>query len=206
MNELAAAVRGRMAPQGFVLPALQFVAAYVLLTALMYAWGGGYSSAWRKPFEAAIAALPSTVRVKSVDVAQLGDQRVFVLRAQTRDAMRTPRGIAPAGIKLQSTTLQAYAHHHLILILAAVVAWPVRRPVQRAMHLAAGVAAVAVSTMLDLPFALLGVMQDTLLAASAPERLGADAYVLYFAFLQGGGRYALSLASAGLAMALVGRK
>lgn len=181
-------------------PALRFVAAYGLLTALMFVWGEGYSAGWRKPFEAAIAMLSSKVAVRSVDLEQLSGQRVFVLRAQTRAAIRTFRGTAPAGTQLQSTTLQAYAHHHLILILAALAAWPVRRLVERAVLLAAGIPAIVLATMLDLPFTLLGVMQDAILAASEPDRLGTDAAVLYFQFLQQGGRYMLAIAAAGLAI------
>lgn len=187
-------------------PALRFVAICGLLTALMYAWGDGYSSVWRRPLEVAIAALSSTLVVDRVDVAQLGDQRVFAVHARTRDTVRTPRGIAPAGSKVQGTTLQAYAHHHLILIVAALGAWPVRRPLDRAVLLGAAIPAIALVTVLDLPFALVGVIQDTMLAATDPDRLGSDAAVLYYQFLQRGGRHALSLAAAAFVIVLVGRK
>ena len=48
---LAAHKQGERA---IVMPALRFVAICALLTALMYAWGEGYSSGWRKPFEVVI--------------------------------------------------------------------------------------------------------------------------------------------------------
>lgn len=215
MSELAAANVGacdlksaahKHHARAIAMPALRFVAICALLTALTYAWGDGYSSGWRKPFVVAIATLSSSIVVESVDVVRLGDQRVFALHARTRDIIRTPRGTAPAGIKVQSTTLQAYAHHHLILILAALGAWPVRRPIDRIVLLGASVPAIALATMLDLPFALTGVMQETLLAASDPDRLGADAAVLYYQFLQRGGRHALSFLAAALVIVLVGRK
>lgn len=205
MSELAAAAdfgTGDPKPPSYM-PALRFVAIFALLTALMYAWGEGYSSGWRKPFEVAIAALSSTIVVERVDVALLGEQRVFALQARTRNIIRTPRGAAPAGIEVQSTTLQAYAHHHLILIFAALGAWPVRRPTDRAVLLAAGIPAIALVTMLDLPFTLVGAIQDMMLAASDPGRLGTDAAVLYCQFLQRGGRHALSLAAAALVIVLV---
>lgn len=192
--------------RAIAVPALRFVAICALLTALMYAWGESYSSGWRTPFATAIAALSSTIMVEKVDVAYLGDQRVFALHARTRDIIRTPRGSAPAGIKVQGTTLQAYAHHHLILIFAALGAWPVRRPIDRAVLLGAGIPAIALATMLDLPFALAGVVQDTMLAASDPDRLSTDAAVLYYQFLQRGGRHALSLVAAALVIVLAGRK
>lgn len=215
MSEPAAADVGTCDPKSashqqgaraIAVPALRFVAICALLTALMYAWGEGYSSGWRTPFAAAIAALSSTIVVEKVDSAYLGDQRVFALHARTRHIIHTPRGSAPAGIKVQGTTLQAYAHHHLILIFAALGAWPVRRPIDRAVLLGAGIPAIALATMLDLPFALAGVVQDTMLAAGDPDRLSADAAVLYYQFLQRGGRHALSLVAAALVIVLAGRK
>jgi hypothetical protein len=188
------------------MPALRFVVICALLTALMYAWGEGYSSGWRKPLAVVIAALASTIVIDRVDIAALGGQRVFAVHARTRDIIRTSHGIAPAGIKVQGTTLQAYAHHHLILIFAALGAWPVRRPIDRAVLLGAGIPAVALVTVLDLPFALVGVIQDTMLAATDPDRLGTDAAVLYYQFLQRGGRHALSLAAAAFVIVMVGRR
>lgn len=215
MSEFAAANVGACDPKpashkhnarAIAMPALRFVAICALLTTLMYALGEGYSNGWRRPFAVAVAALSSTLVVEKVGAAYLGDQRVFVLHARTRAVIHTPRGPAPAGIKVQGTTLQAYAHHHLILIFAALGAWPVRRPIDRAVLLGAAIPAIAFATMLDLPFALAGVVQDTLLAASDPGRLSSDAAVLYYQFLQRGGRHALSLVAAALVVVLVGRK
>lgn len=193
-------------PQGvarrFALPTLRFAGVYAMLTAVMYAWGSSYAAAWCKPIEIAISMLASTFIVSGVDVANQGDQRVFILRARTRAAIHTPRGTAPAGSRLQSTTLQAYAHHHLILALAALAAWPVRGATRRAALLLAGVPAIALVTLLDVPFTLLGVAQDAILAAGDPNRPREDVAVLYFQFLQRGGRQVLSLAAAALAIIL----
>lgn len=193
---------GRRSMRAVAVPALRFVIVYVALTGVFYAAGDRYSAWWRAPIKIALAALPAPVVVHAVELSASGDQQVFRMRARTRESILTARGNAPAGVKLDTTTLQAYAHHHVILILAVLAAWPVRRAADRAVLLAAGVPAIVLATILDIPFTLIGVAREAILAASDPQALGHDAGVLYYQFLQRGGRQVLSLTMAGLAIVL----
>lgn len=188
------------------LPALRLVAVYATLTTLLYVGGDRYSALLCEPIEAVLSAVPSAVLLGQVDTAVTNGQRVFTLNARTRDLIRTPNGDVPAGTSVGGTALQAYAHHHAILILAILVAWPVRRRIVRFVLLGAAVPAIALATMLDVPFALLGVAHETMLTASDPHAPGRDWVVYYFQFLQRGGRHLLSLVAAGLAIIVVSRR
>lgn len=184
-------------------PALRFVVVYAALAALFYTGGARYSSWLCEPFRVALRSLPSAITIDDVDTAVANGQRVFRLNARTRDVIRTPSGDIPAGTNVGGTALQASAHHHAILILAMLTAWPVRRRLERVVLLGAAVPAIVLATMLDLPFALLGVARETMLTAADPASPERDWVVYYFQFLHQGGRYVLSLVAAGLAVTVM---
>jgi hypothetical protein len=179
-------------------PAVRFVAVYALLTAVMYIAGERYSAIWCGSIGTIAQLIPSVVVAENVEIETLGGQRVFRMQSHTREMIRTPQRSVPPGSDFDATTLQAYAHQHLVIVFAMLAAWPVPSRRARALLLLGGVPAIVVATLMDVPFVLIGVAQDTILGAVDPQALATDLRVLWFQFLQRGGHPVLSLILGGI--------
>lgn len=183
-----------MKTRSFFTRACLFALSVAGLTATTALMGERFGQAWLPLLEPAVDVLlgdryrRETLEARSVDGAP-----AFVLRATMRSAQRIGPAVLPAGTPLVTSMLQGYAAQHFVLILATLLAWPAADLRARLALLALGVPAVAVATMLDVPFVLTGLVDDLVLGTFAPEQVGASWAVAYYEFLHRGGRYALAL-------------
>jgi hypothetical protein len=116
----------------------------------------------------------------------------------SRVLVPNPRGRAEA------VTPLAHALHGALLALIAAAAWPAaswRRLACRAL-IVAPLAALLV--LVDAPLVLAASLQQLLIDALAPGE--ASLLIAWSAFLRGGGRYALALATAATAVGLCARR
>ena len=90
----------------------------------------------------------------------------------------------------------------LLVLAVLVLAWPAR-PLEFALRLALAAAAGVVVLLLDTPFSLAAWLWDAQLKMYEPGR--SSALVWWNVFLNGGGRLALGLVAAALAIALAQR-
>jgi hypothetical protein len=193
---LPAAATGNLTPTRARI-ALTGLAVYAALTAAAYWFGELYIAPWLPWFRAELAwLLPTGIGVDALELATVGRDHVIQLHAVTTMPLTGGGTTVPAGIALKSSTLQAYALHHAVIVYAVLAAWPTPSWRRRVLLLALGVPCVLVTTSLDIPFVLSGLLQDLVLANLAPEQLGTDPLVTYYNFLQGGGRVGLALAAA----------
>ncbi len=177
--------------------ALTLLAAYVLLTAAAYWAGELYLAPWLPWLRIErYWLLPPGIAAQSLELATVKGDHVFVLEAQTTMPLAHAGRNLPAGLALSCSTLQAYALHHAVIVFSVLVAWPMSSLRQRIAMLALGIPCVLLTTSLDIPFVLAGLVQDLLLANLAPERLGADPRALYYELMHGGGRIGVALAVA----------
>jgi hypothetical protein len=178
-------------------PALVLLGAYVSLTAAAYSFGEGYLAPWMPWFRLESDwLLPDGFSAAGIELATNRGERLIVLRAVSTAPLTLAQGVLSAGEKLRSTTLQAYALHHAVIVFAVLAAWPVATWRRRLALLALGVPCVVVTTSLDIPFVLAGLTRELLLDNGAPGGLAGDALVLYYALMHGGGRYGLAIAGA----------
>lgn len=176
---------------------LVFVCVYVVLTTAASGFGELYLRAWLPIFRWELdATLQSRLASASLTLTQTGGQRLIVYDVLTTVPLRFGRTTAPAGTGFYSSTLQAYALHHAIIVFAMLAAWPVRSLRRRWLLLALGVPCVLVTTSLDIPFVLTGQFQELFVAGPAVGPLPWDARTLYYSFLHAGGRLGLAIVAA----------
>lgn len=172
---------------------------YVTLTAALYACGAAYSEWWCGLFYQVSRLIPADVGAVALDTHHTKGEAVFRLQAVTRIDLPVAQQRIPPGLGLESTTLQAYAQLHPILICSVLMAWPAGFGRRVVLGLV-GVVGVVVATLLDIPFTLMGVAQISVEAVTDTHEswLG-----FYYRFLQQGGRQVLSLVIAIIVIALV---
>jgi hypothetical protein len=175
--------------------------AYAVLTLVLWLGGRGYSQAWCGILATLVAWLQEGFAPVQVGLAVIDGQPAFQVRGAASPALVARYPVMPPGTLWTAGTLQAYAHLHLVLVLAPLLAWPVGNARARLRLLAGAVPAVAVATCLDLPFALYGLLMTGVYQTLDPAGLATDPAVAYFEFLQRGGRLVLPLAAAGLVIA-----
>jgi hypothetical protein len=181
----------------------RLLAAYAVLTLALWLGGHAYSLAWCDAFAALLGWLQDAFTPITVGLAVIDGQPAFEVQGLASPALVARYPVMPAATRWTAGTLQAYAHLHLVLVLAPLLAWPAAGALARLRLLAGAVPAVAVATCLDLPFALHGLLLTGVHQTLDPDALATDPAVLYFEFLQRGGRLVLPLAAAGLVIARV---
>ena len=106
--------------------------------------------------------------------------------------------IFPGG-HISSSTLAGHTLQNAVMMLSLVAAWPATL-MRRFMTLLAAAPILLLVEMLDTPLMLAGSINDLILANVAPD---AGAFTVYWMhFLDGGGRLALSIAGALLAVGI----
>ncbi|MBI3560655.1 MAG: hypothetical protein HY080_02915 [Gammaproteobacteria bacterium] len=123
-------------------------------------------------------------------------QSQFVANFQVRRPRVIQGTLIPAGRQFNSSTLVGHALQHPILIFSPLLAWWMltRRSLLRL--LLGGVCALLCVELLDLPFVLIGSIEDLILV-NVNTALPADsALVGWMNFLNGGGRMGLCLFAA----------
>jgi hypothetical protein len=106
--------------------------------------------------------------------------------------------VIPPGISISCSTLIGHALQHPLLLLSLTAAWPAT-PAQRIVQLCCALPFLLLVELLDIPLILLGSVQD-LMMANFPSANGSF-MVAWMNFLNGGGRPALSLFAAMMAVA-----
>jgi hypothetical protein len=177
--------------------ALRAATAYVLLTVALYVWGEAYTRTWCRAIEVQVATMQRDFSDPRVAVVAINGETLLQLQAMVTPRLRSRFPGIPPGEMIWGSTLEAHLHNHLILVMVLLAAWPAPTPGLRLQRLTAGLAATAVSTSLDLPFALTGLVLGEVYAVLDPDLLRTDAMVRYFDFLQSGGRLMLPLVAAG---------
>ncbi len=181
------------------LTARLLLALSVLVVISHYA-GGWIVEGLLPVYRAEIEAVQDTYRIRILEVARVGADRV----------VRVEAGIARMTVvggkvldddprnTLRVSTLAANAYLPALLGLGLICAWPARRVRQFALRLLLGLPLLGLIVLLDVPFVLLGGMQDSLLVAAGAGDF--SPLVAWQSFLQAGGRYALAIAAAGVAL------
>ncbi len=176
--------------------------AYAALTALLYTGGETYSRLWSDVFARQIDWLQDDFSGSTVALTRADGHGAFRFDGQVTPALTGRFRGVPAGAEVWADTLQGYAHLHLIVVFSLLCAWPAGTWRQRLKLLATGFPAVVLSTSFDIPFALSGVALSEVYAVLDPASLESDPLVIYFEFLQRGGRLLLPLLSTAFAIIL----
>jgi len=176
---------------------LALLGAYVLLTFAAFWIGDHYVAAWLPLLKNETQwLLPRGLLCDSLSLLTRNAERLIEVHAVTTMQMPFDASVLPAGVRLKTSTLQAYLLSHVVIVYAILVAWPVTHWRGRVALLLSGVPCVFLTTSLDIPFVLAGLAQNLILGQFAPERASGDPLVLYYSFMHGGGRVALAICGA----------
>lgn len=143
-----------------------------------------------------LSGLIPQYKINELSLVSMGLDMSVQARVTTREALITAGHTLPAGMPLQSSTLAGHLWQPLILMLSLVstAALIQRRNLFALIPLC--LATGGLLLMLDVPFVLVGALQDLL----APEDF--SAWVVWMNFLNGGGRLALGIGEALLVITL----
>ena len=182
--------------------------AYVVLTAAAYAAHALYMQAWLPLLAREIDWLlePMGFARKTLELVTEQGEQLISLDALATRPISYRHSVPPARIPVFfATTLQAYALLHPAVIYSILIAWPAESLRHRLSMLAWGLPCVVITTSLDFPFVLTGMIRTTVLERYAPERLAYDPVVVYSEFLHRGGRLGLAVTAAFVVALVAGR-
>ena len=153
-------------------------------------------------FHSELTLLLPAFRIDSLG-ARIEHHEAVVALSATLTEYRVVLGqVFPSGITVNASTLAAHAWVHPVLILALAASWPGIALKHRPGLLLLCLPFVGLAEMLDIPLTLWGAVEDVLYWQVDPARIGASLGSRVQHFLDGGGRYAISMVLALLAIAL----
>lgn len=182
--------------------ALSFVVAATVLTWLIYRFDTALLEGLLPIFRAELHWLMPSFRIDSLDWRIERNESVVVLRATLTEYRVIMNQVFPAGVSINVSTLAAHAWVHPVLILSLVVAWPGIAWRRKPFMMLGALPFVLLAELLDIPLMLWGAMEDFLYWQANPARIGESIGSRVQHFLDGGGRYALSIVLALLAITL----
>jgi hypothetical protein len=181
--------------------ALIFGVVAVTLAWLIYRFEAGILDGFVPLFRAEIKLLMPEFRLDDLDWKHERSETVIALTATLSDYRVVLGRVLPPGVSLNASTLAAHAWVHPVLMLSLLAAWPGIAWRRKPLLLLTGIPFVFVAELLDVPLMLWGAVEDVLYWGVDPARAGESFGSAVQHFLDGGGRYALSVL---LALAAVG--
>lgn len=110
--------------------------------------------------------------------------------------------VLPPGVSINASTIAAHAWVHPVLMLSLLTAWPGIAWRRKPLLLLLSLPFVLLAEMLDVPIMLWGALEDLIYFQLDPARVMESMGSRAQHFLDGGGRYALSILLALLAVTL----
>ncbi|MDP1681485.1 MAG: hypothetical protein Q8L39_06890 [Burkholderiales bacterium] len=182
--------------------ALTFVVAAVALSWLVYRFDTVLLERLLPIFRSELNWLMPSFRIDSLDWRIERGETVVTLSATLIEHRVIMNQAFPAGVSINVSTLAAHAWVHPGLILSLCIAWPGIAWKLKPLLILIALPLVLLAELLDIPLMLWGAMEDFLYwqvdSARIAESLGSRVQH----FLDGGGRYALAIVLALLAISL----
>lgn len=174
-----------------------FLMVYLVLLTLSLYFGSVYAGFLLPLYRWELGHLAQDYHIQSLMLGDSGGEGVVTLSLLTKYSVIGGH-VVPPGISISCSTLVGHALQHPLLILSLAVAWPASTLAQRIVQLCCAFPFLLMVELLDIPLILLGSVQDLLMANFA----SADGSFMigWMNFLNGGGRPALSLFAAMMAV------
>lgn len=174
-----------------------FVVAYLVQLILSLQFGSDYVGLLLPLYRWELGHLTQDYHIQSLMLADSHGEGVVMLTLLTRYLVIGGH-LIPPGISISCTTLIGHALQHPLLLLSLAFAWPASSLPQRIVRLCCALPFLLLVELVDIPTILLGSAQD-LMMANFPSDDGSF-MVGWMNFLNGGGRPALSLFAAMMAV------
>ncbi len=182
--------------------ALTFVVVAVALGGLIYHFEIFLLECFLPLFRFELHGLMPSFHIDALDWKVEHNETLVVLSATLSEYRVILHHALPAGVTINVSTLAAHAWVHPVLIFSLTAAWPGIAWQRKPLLLLTAVPFVVLAEMLDIPLLLWGALEDMLYWQADPARVAESLGSRAQHFLDGGGRYAVSMVSALLALAL----
>ena len=183
--------------------ALIFVAVAIALAALIYRFESFLLEHLLPLFRYELNILMPSFHIDSLDWKIDHNETVIALSATLSEYRVILHRAFPAGVSINVSTLAAHAWVHPVLMLSLAAAWPGIAWQRKPLLLLSTLPFIVLAEMLDIPLMLWGSLEDMLYWQVDPTRVAESFGSRAQHFLDGGGRYALSIGLTLLAIALL---
>lgn len=144
-------------------------------------------------FRAELKLLMSEFRLDHLDWKFERNEAVFALTVTLTEHRVVLGRVLPPGVSINASTLAAHAWVHPVLMLSLLAAWPGIAWRRKPVLLLFGLPFVFLAELLDVPLMLWGAVEDVLYWQTDPARVAESLGSRVQHFLDGGGRYAVSI-------------
>jgi len=182
--------------------ALTFVISAAVLSWLVYHFDTALLEHLLPIFRSELNWLMPSFRIDSLDWRIERGETVVVLNATLTEYRVIMNQVFPAGVSVNVSTLAAHAWVHPVLMFSLIVAWPGIAWKRKPLLILIALPLVLLAELLDIPFMLWGAMEDFLYWQADSTRTAESIGSHVQHFLDGGGRYALAIVLALLAIRL----
>ena len=176
--------------------ALLFIVSCALWLSLFVTQGTRIASALLPFLEWEISLIAPQYHLIELDVKHQRGEAVFKANVITRYPLQIGGQDIPEGIPMKCSTLVGHLWQPLILLLSAVSTAGLLRRTHLPLTLLLTIIAAGALIMMDVPFVLVGALEDMMLSVTSPSKEWHSAWVMWMNFLNGGGRLALAFAAA----------
>jgi hypothetical protein len=175
-----------------------FILVYLGLLTLSLYFGNDYIRHMLPLYRWVILHLTQDYQIENLTLADNRGEGIVSLTLLTQYSV-LGKQVIPPGVSISCSTLAGHAFQHPLLTLSLVFAWPASMTAQRIVRLCFALPFMLLLELLDIPLILLGSAQDLLMANFSPENY--SIMIEWMNFMNGGGRPALSLSFAIMAVA-----
>lgn len=182
--------------------ALIFVWVAVALAVLIYHFETFLLECLLPLFRFELNGLMPSFHIDTLDWKIDRNETVIALSATLSEYRVILQHAFPAGVSINVSTLAAHAWVHPVLIFSLTAAWPGIVWQRRPLLLLSAVPFIVLAEMLDIPLLLWGALEDMLYWQADPAHVAESFGSWAQHFLDGGGRYAVSIVLALLVIVL----
>ena len=182
----------RLAVTGIILRLLFWLP--VLLWAA-WAWGWYYADFWLPVYARVLGRALPDFAVLHMGIA-LGHEYVFDTQVISQNALLVQGQMLPAGVTVEASTPMYAALIHPLVLAAAALVWPLPGWRARLLRLLLSLPCLVLLEAIDVPLVLASSITDLLSYTLNPAADTASWRVDWTRVMDGGGRFALSLAMA----------
>ncbi len=193
----------KLSQRAIIRSVIGLLVVYPTLIALSYGCGEYYAQAMLPLYKNTMELISEDYEVRHISVVQTKNQKIIEAVLVNRESRIVGGRILPKDVDMTVSTLLGHPLQHLILIVIILTTWSLFRAeslLYTASLLVFAVVSLLLVEALDVPFVLYGGVQDLVLSNLASSQVGSAPSVVWMHFLNGGGRQALSIGVALLAV------
>ena len=193
----------KLSQRAIIRSVIGLLVVYPTLIALSYGYGEYYAQAMLPLYKNTMELISEDYEVRHISVVQTKNQKIIEAVLVNRESRIVGGRILPKDVDMTVSTLLGHPLQHLILIVIILTTWSLFRAeslLYTASLLVFAVVSLLLVEALDVPFVLYGGVQDLVLSNLASSQVGSAPSVVWMHFLNGGGRQALSIGVALLAV------